>query len=195
MRSVIIIGLLSLLQNSTALNEIESCPESVKTFTSYEDYTQNKFVDSLCLSVKKNKFFVNSQKLVLKENGKKTKHLAGSLWGYSKGNTLFRYYDEDVFFANFGYFEVINQNGFILYAREEIISNLIIYSRFYYYSTNLTSPLKTLSLKNLQIDFPNESFIREVEASKILDDYEKKDEDVKAINAMYKKYYSENENH
>lgn len=189
MRSIIITGILFLLQNSTNLNEIESCKDSVKTFRTYENYTQNKFEDSLCLSVKKNKFFVNNQKLVLKENGKKTKYLAGSLWGYSKGNALFRYYEEDVFFANYGYFEVINQDGFIMYAREEIISNLVIYSRFYYYSTNLTSPLKTLSLKNLQIDFPNESFIREVEESKILEDYEKKPEDVKAINVMYKKYY------
>ena len=162
MRSIIIVGMLFLLQNSTNKLEIEPCQESIKTFSTYENYRQNKFEDSLCLSVKKNKFFVNSQKLVLKENGKKTKYLGGSLWGYTKGNALFRYYEEDIFFANYGYFEVINQNGFILYAREEIISNLIIYSRFYYYSTNLTSPLKTLSIKNLQIDFPNEAFISEV---------------------------------
>lgn len=182
MRSIIIVGMLFLLQNFTNKLEKEPCQESVKTFSTYENYRQNKFEDSLCLSVKKNKFFANNKKLVLKENGRKIRYLAGSLWGYSKGNALFRYYEEDVFFANFGYFEVINQNGFILYAREEIISNLIIYSRFYYYSTNLTSPLKILSLKNLQIDFPNEAFISEVEESKILEDYEKKDEDVKTIN-------------
>ena len=63
MRSIIIVGMLFLLQNSTNKLEIEPCQESIKTFSTYENYRQNKFEDSLCLSVKKNKFFVNNSNL------------------------------------------------------------------------------------------------------------------------------------
>lgn len=166
----------------------EYCTDNVKLYKSYSEYSEGKFIDSICLSVKKHKFRVYYNKLVLKDGQQKSKFLHGSLWGYQRGDDVFRYFNKGTTFGTYGYHKIIGSNGFIIYSKYERGGYRYASRTYYFYSKDLNAPLERLSVKKLEKDFSNSSFISEVKALKSLTQSDSKGNLM--INIIYNKYYA-----
>ncbi|MCT4317804.1 hypothetical protein CMT34_17435 [Elizabethkingia anophelis] len=180
---VLLSPLLGLSQSKGA-----NCLEAATIYQSYRDYLNGRPVDSTCLSNKGNNISIFYNKLTLKDGKLKRKYKHGSLWGYKKGNDVFRYYDKASTFGTYGYHKIIDQNGLVIYSKKEsggyrMSSTYTVH----FYSKDLDSPLKKLTIKNLKTDFPDPSFIAELEKLKSLT--EKDDNAGFEINNIYRKYY------
>ncbi|MDV4069976.1 hypothetical protein CMT34_17440 [Elizabethkingia anophelis] len=169
------------------------CVESVNLYQTYQNYTEGDSIDSICLSDKKNKILVFYNKLVLKELGKKNRKFPhGSIWGYKKGSDLFRYFDAGTMFGTYGFHQVVGQNhGLIIYVKKENCGYVGAVSTstcsYYFYSKDLTTSLKKLTVENLETDYPNPSFLEEVKGLKSLK--EKGANSALKINQIYKRYF------
>ncbi|OJV55613.1 Uncharacterised protein [Sphingobacterium thalpophilum] len=165
-----------------------NCIESIKLYTSFKNYENNQANDSICLSGKSKKFSIFYNKLVLKDGQNKRKYAHGSLWGYQKGNDLFRYFDKTTTFGTYGYHKIIDTAGLIIYSKKESGGYRMSSTyKLYFYSKDLNSPLKKLTIKNLEADFPNPEFIAELKKLKKLS-VTQADSNLK-INDIYNKFY------
>lgn len=163
----------------------ENCVEKIKLYTTYQDFRSSTTTDSVCLSVKNNKFSVFYNKLTLKDGGKKRKYAHGSLWAYQRGDDVYRYFDEATTFGTYGYHKILDQSGLIIYSKKESCGyRMSSTCTYYFYSKDLQSPLKKLNLKNLKKDFPNASFIAEAEKLEELTERDEKSGNFK-INNVY----------
>lgn len=167
---------------------IFSQPESdssatIRLFKDYQDYLAASPLDTISLE-EGNKLSIGYNTLVIKQGNQKRKYNHGSLWGYQNENDLYRFYDQGTAFGLYGYYKVIDQDGLVLYSKKESggyrMSSTYVN---YYYSKDLTSPIKKLSIKNLKMDFLNLAFIAEIKG---LENLEK---DSGEINKIYRKYY------
>lgn len=165
----------------------EYCTDNVKLYRSYSEYSEGKFIDSMCLSDKKNKFSVYYNKLILKDGQQKSKFSNGSLWGYQRGENVFRYFDKGTTFGTYGYHKIIGSSGLVIYSKYERGGYRYASRTYYFYSKDLNAPLERLSVKNLEKDFSNPSFISEVKALKSLTESDSKGSLM--INVIYNKYY------
>lgn len=165
----------------------EYCRDNVKLYKSYSEYREGKFIDSICLSVKKHKFRVYYNKLTLKHGQQKSKFTHGSLWGYQRGENVFRYFDKGTIFGTYGYHKIIGNSGLIIYSKYERGGYRYASRTYYFYSKDLNTPLEKLSVKNLEKNFNNPSFISEVKALKSLTKSDSKGNLI--INTIYNKYY------
>lgn len=184
--------LISILSSNQTFSQIQPsykpCIDIVKLYKSYQEYNDNLYSDSICLSEKKSKLSVFYNKLTIKDQKKKRKYPHGSLWRYKQGEDLFRFFDKINIFGAYGYHKVIGTNGLIIYSKKEsggyrMSSTYLVY----FYSKDLSTPLERLSIKNLEKHFPNPSFINEVKTMKNL--FESDTKGNLAINSIYNKYY------
>lgn len=142
------------------------CKQSLKLYQSYDDYVNKKPIDTACLSLKENRFNRSWGRVVIKEKNKsKRRYTHGSLWGYQRGETLYRYFDDGkTFGAVYGYLELVDSNGLFIYAFREMYNYGIIgaYKIHYHYSKGLDAPIKELKMKNLREDIHYDSFLEDV---------------------------------
>lgn len=182
---VLLLNPLVLLSQTKAA---ENCIESIKLYTTYKNYENNQTNDSICLSGKSKKFSIFYNKLVLKDGQNKRKYAHGSLWGYQKGNDLFRYFDKNATFGTYGYHKVIDTEGLIIYSKKESGGYRMSSTyNVYFYSNDLNSPLKKLTVKNLEADYPNPDFINGLKNLKSLPD--KGINSNTMINDIYNRFY------
>ena len=164
------------------------CVNNIKLYKSYEDYSKGKVLDSACLSKQGNELEKYWGRIVLKKEKEKKKYSHGSLWGYQKGNDLFRYFDKTTTFGTYGYHKIIDTAGLIIYSKKESGGYRMSSTyKLYFYSKDLNSPLKKLTIKNLEADFPNPEFIAELKKLKKLS-VTQADSNLK-INDIYNKFY------
>ncbi|AZA84117.1 hypothetical protein ACR78Z_04035 [Sphingobacterium thalpophilum] len=163
------------------------CMDNVKLYRSYSEYSEGKFIDSICLSGKKHKFSVYYNKLTLKHGQQKQKYPHGSLWGYERGKDVFRYFNKGTTFGTYGYHKIIVSSGLIIYSKYERGGYRYASRTYYFYSKDINAPLERLSVKNLEKDFSNPWFIKEVKALKSLT--ESDNDGNLLISAIYNKYY------
>lgn len=186
--TILLITFLNPAKAESQTRASEYCTDNVKLYKSYSEYSEGKFIDSICLSVKKHKFSVYYNKLVLKDGQQKSKFSNGSLWGYQRGENVFRYFDKGTTFGTYGYHKIIGSNGLIIYSKYERGGYRYASRTYYFYSKDLNAPLERLSVKNLEKDFSNPSFISEVKALKSLTESDSKDNLM--INIIYNRYYA-----
>ncbi|GGE19054.1 MULTISPECIES: hypothetical protein [Sphingobacterium] len=185
--TILFMALLNPAKAESQTRASEYCTDNVKLYKSYSEYSEGKFIDSICLSVRKHKFSVYYNKLILKDEQQKSKFSHGSLWGYQRGEDVFRYFDKGTTFGTYGYHKIIGSNGLIIYSKYERGGYRYASRTYYFYSKDLNSPLERLSVKNLEKDFSNPSFISEVKALKSLTESDSKGNLM--INVIYNKYY------
>ncbi len=185
--TILLIDFLNPVRAESQTRGSEYCMDYVKLYKSYGEFSEGKFIDSICLTGKKNKFSVYYNKLTLKHGQQKSKFPNGSLWGYQRGNDLFRYFNKGTTFGTYGYHKIIGSNGLIIYSKYERGGYRYASRTYYFYSKNLNAPLEKLTIKNIESDFSNTSFISEVKALKNLTESDSKGNLM--INVIYNKYY------
>lgn len=191
MRATIIMFFTSMILMSfkTMSQSTDNCFKIGGVFKTVEDFNKNIYRDSTCLDDKKNKIVVRSgYVLVLVSNKKKRKYKAGEIYGYFDGEYIKRYVGKSTFNVD-GYFSIIDTNGLIIYEQRSTnyVSYFSWHSKSYYYSIDLTSPIKRLKVSNLEKDIKNEKFLKEIKALK---DLSEKVDGIFEINKIYKKYFS-----
>jgi hypothetical protein len=181
--------LLSLYPTFILAQDSSNCSEKLKLFSSYQLYLNNKPVDSICLSNSQNRLNKYWGRIVIKEKDQKRKYIHGELWGFQQGEKLFRYFDEGKKWGGaYGYLELIEASGIYVFAFREKYSYFKgTYKTHYYYSKDLESTLKKLTVENLETDYPNPSFLEEVKGLKSLE--EKDTNSALKINQIYKRYF------
>ncbi|MGJ1361135.1 hypothetical protein ACR79B_07390 [Sphingobacterium spiritivorum] len=185
--TILLIAFLNPAKAESQTRASEYCTDIVKLYKTYSEYSEGKFDDSICLTDKKHKFSVYYNKLTLKHGQQKSKFPHGSLWGYQRGNDLFRYFNKGTTFGTYGYHKIIGSNGLIIYSKYERGGYRYASRTYYFYSKDLNSPLEKLTIKNLEREFPNASFISEVKALKSLTESDSMGNLM--INVVYNKYY------
>jgi outer membrane pore protein E len=161
-------------------------------YKTYEDYLARRFYDSIPINVAKNKIYVGSfDRVVLKTNERKTSYKLGSIYGFYDGKNLRRYRETKSQWEDFGYFTVRETNGLVLYSQVQSGYKGTQQTEFYY-SIDLNSPIKSLTVKNFFADFQNSAFTEEVK--KKVDrltnmSQEKWSVTLKEINEIYRKYF------
>lgn len=166
-----------------------NCYEILKLYESYQNFLDDSYTASMCLSDKSNKFNSYYNHLILKECKKiKKKYSHGSLWGYKKGPDLYRYFDMGTAFGTYGYHKVIAQNNLIIYSKYESGGYRAASQTYYFYSISLNSPLKKLNIENLEIDYPNSSFVDELKGLENLT--EKDNNSNLKIDVIFDKYFN-----
>lgn len=161
-------------------------------YKTYEDYLARRFYDSIPINVVKNKIYVGSfDRVVLKTDERKTSYKLGFIYGFYDGKNLRRYRVTTSQWEDYGYFTVRETNGLVLYAQVQSGYKGTQQTKFYY-SVDLNSPIRSLTVKNLLADFQNPAFTEDVK--KKVDrltnmSQEKWSVTLKEINEMYRKYF------
>jgi len=168
------------------------CSKIGGIFYSIESYNARKFDDSLCLDNPKNKIYEGSfNRLVLKSFDKtKKKYKYGEIFAYQKGNKLFVFQKQEKALDDYGFFQIIDTTGLIIYSRKE--SRYRGTSLRFYYSIEIGAKIKRLSIKNIKQDFDNDEFIKEIDAYVSSIENKNSDKRITAINIIqssYKKYF------
>ena len=164
-----------------------SCKSKAGVYLNSVAFDSNTFTDSIFLNNKMDRITMGNNsiiKLNSKKNGQK-RYEPGDIFGYSDGTNKYRFfYDDKNEGGPFGYFKLEEINGLLIYSQWALHGGTS-----YFYSKDLDSPIKELLKKNLDRDFPNEDFSREVLSLKNLN---KNKEAVTKLKAIYLKYYSKN---
>lgn len=145
-------------------NPKDSCLEMVKIYKNYQDFSNEKFHDKLCLDDKKNKISINYNFITLRLGNIRHTYSNDEIWGYQKGNEIFRFYNQGIFWEDYEYVRVLekDKSGLVIYSKKERYYSSFNSREHYFYSKNLESPIKKLSLKNLKEDYQNSDFIRQI---------------------------------
>jgi len=161
-------------------------------YKSYEDYLARRFYDSILINVVKNKIYVGSfDRVVLKTDERKTSYKLGSLYGFYDGKNLRRYRETKSQWEDYGYFTVRETNGLVLYSQVQTGYKGTQHTAFFY-SIDLNSPIRSLTVKNLLADFQNPAFTEEVKkkVDRLMNmSQEKWSVALMEINSSYRKYY------
>lgn len=146
----------------------------------------NKFSDSICIDYSKNKLLNGiAWNIILKSDTTKIIYKPGDIYGYYDDGIKYRYYEEKGVFTPYGYFEILDTKGLIIYFQRKH-SKYGSYEN-YYYSSQDSGKIKSLSNSNLESDFQNPDFVNEIKSLKNL--VAKLNENYQ-LNIIYDKYYS-----
>ncbi len=128
-------------------------------YRSFKDFENYHFFDSVNVSNHKNMMKENDfDQIVLKEGRHKRKYTEGEIYGYALNGKEYRYFDSGKPFNPYGYFEIVEINGLVIYRQTENSSSPDV-EYDYFYSKDLTSPIKLLSKHNLKYELNNKEFI------------------------------------
>ncbi|WP_295220892.1 hypothetical protein [uncultured Chryseobacterium sp.] len=113
---------------------------------------------------KKNKISINYNFITLRLGNIRHAYSNDEIWGYQKGNEIFRFYNQGIFWEDYEYVRVLenDKSGLVIYSKKERYYSSFNSREHYFYSKNLESPIKKLSLKNLKEDYQNSDFIRQI---------------------------------
>jgi len=183
----IIIYICLLGGNLISQNNCKKTGGIYKTFKSFHNAPSN----IICLDTNSNKLYIGSfDRLIIKSNRSKTIFKPGEIYGFYKGDKIFRFFEEKGATKLYGYFNIKDTSGLVVYARK---SRGYKHSSIrYYYSKTLNEPIKILNMKNLESDFNNPDFILEVKSlveNLINQNSKNADESIHKINIAYKKYF------
>ena len=168
-----------------------NCKNTAGIYTTFKSF-QNNPSNVICLDSNKNKiYFGILNNLIIKSNGKETVFKPGEIYGFYKGNKIFRYFEDSKSIAKlYGYFNIKDTSGLIIY--DQINRGYKHTSINYYYSKTLNETIKNLNVKNLESDFNNPDFILEIKnlVENLMNQNSKNaKESIDKINLAYKKYY------
>lgn len=172
-----------LLLQSTYAQESSACGHWAGVFFTSETFLTNTFSDSICMDKKGNAVWVGNNSIVNmdSESGKK-KFKLGQLTGYHDGANKYKYfYDEKDEDGYFGYFKIEQSQTLIIYSQWYLHGGDI-----FFYSKGMEGAIRVLTKKNLQRDFANEDFIKEI---KNLGNTERSREAALKVNEMVQKYF------
>lgn len=161
-----------------------SCSKKAGVFKTASEFISNAFTDSICMDSKKGKIKPGNNSLLKMQSksGVTKKYLPGEIYGYSDSENKFRFFSDDKSEAGpYGYFKMEGNSGLIIYSQWNLHGGT-----FYFYSKDFDSPIKELLKKNLDRDFPNEDFSKEI---RIIKNMNKSKESALAIIGLFKKYY------
>lgn len=97
--------------------------------------------------------------VLLTRKGEIQKFSFGDIYGYFKDGAKFRSYGKKELFASYGYYQVVDESGLIIYSR--ITPGHRSEHKWYYYSATLNSPIHRLNPRDLRKDFKqNPEFVR-----------------------------------
>jgi|GEM_PF-2797594 outer membrane pore protein E len=180
------------LQGAGPLSSLNEEKKWAGVYRSFAEFNNGKFYDSIDLDIRKHKIYVSSfDRLIVKTESRKTVYKPGTVYGYFDGKNLRRYGETNSVLKDFGYFTVQDTNGLILYKQIQTGYKGTQHTSFFY-STTLNSPIKKLSVKNLNLDFPNHQFVSDVRKNvENLTNMrpEKSQIALSEINAAFRKYY------
>ena len=161
-------------------------------YKTFEDFLSRHFYDSIPINVMKNKIYVGSfDRVVLKTAERKTSFKLGTIYGFYDGENLHRYRQTKSSWEDYGYFTVRETDGLVLYSQAQTGYKGTNQTRFYY-STDLNSPIKSLSIKNLLADFQSPLFIEQVKkpVDRLTNMSQGKwSRSLKEINEVYRAYF------
>ena len=168
---------------------IEKQPTECKkwggVYKSPNSYLQKQLSDSVCIENKGNSIYEGVlNKIVIKTGKEKMIFNPGVIFAYSDGENIFRYFETTGAMSAYGYFKIEDTLGLIIYSQKH--HSYRHSSTAYYYSKEINASIKLLTISNLEQDFKNDEFIKEIKKLKNLTS--KFDETI-AINIVYKKHF------
>jgi len=176
---------------TTSLNAQSNDSKSSKhsengVYRDYKEFIARHYTDSVDISKPKNSEKNNDfDAIVLQEGKHKRKYTEGQIYGYSLNGKDYRYFDSEKAGAPYGYFEIIGSNGLIIYRQTENSNQQdVIYD--YYYSRDLTSPVKPLDKEYLKHELQNKEYIISLFALKNLCEFKNGEFTVSKLFNTYK---------
>lgn len=144
-------------QISAQVNTFKSNKED-GVYRTYRDFKAHHFTDSLHVNNMKGYMKDNGMdQIVLKDGKRRRVYSEGEIYGYTLNGKNYRYFESDTIPGIYGYFEILETNGLIIYRQLETRDDEPVYS--YYYSKDLMSPVKTLAKHNLKYELTNKNYV------------------------------------
>ncbi len=185
MKSIFTLLFFSLLFSSLSFAQKDtSCSRRAGVYKNYSDFILNNFSDSICLNNKGDNIRLGNNSVIKMSSsaGDKKTYPLGEIFAYCDGKDKYRYfYDDKNEGGLLGYFKIENEKGIIIYSQWNLHGGTT-----YYFSKDFESPVKTLSKLNIERDYTNEDFIKEIKGLKELN---KKRESALQLSSLYNKYY------
>lgn len=186
MRTIFIsvLGILFLCFSITEKQSTE-CKKWGGVYKTPNSYLQKQLSDSVCLAQKGNSIYQGSlNKIVIKSGKEKSTFNPGDIFAYFDGENSYRYFETTGAMSPYGYFKIEDTLGLTIYSQKH--RSYRHSSTAYYYSKDINSTIKLLTVSNLEQDFKNDEFINEIKKLKNLTD---KSGDTFEINIAYKKHF------
>ena len=141
-----------------AQNQIAISNKENGVYRTFKDFISHHFTDSLHSNNMKGYMKDNGMdKVILKEGKQKRVYSEGEIYGYTLNGKNYRYFDTNKPFEAYGYFEILENNGLVIYRQYEEKNDQPFYS--YYYSKGLNSPIKTLAKHNLKYELKDKDYV------------------------------------
>lgn len=148
-------------------------------------YLQKQPSDSVCLEQKGNSIYQGSlNKIVIKSGKEKTTFNPGDVFAYFDGDNTYRYFETTGVMSPYGYFKIEDTLGLTIYSQKH--RSYRHSSTVHYYSKDINSTIKLLTVSNLEQDFKNEDFINDIKKLKTLTEMSG---DTFEVNIAYKKHF------
>jgi hypothetical protein len=151
------------LAMSNLLSGQNDCGQKALVYKDYNGFTTAKAIDSLCVD-DHNTIKFNGVNLILTQHDGSRKYKNGSVWGFSRGDALFRYIDQKKPAGYRWFAAVLNDKGLVLYSNTEPDVTGLSLKIEYFYSLGLDGDVRNLTMKNLESDFAGTGFLKQVKS-------------------------------
>ena len=168
-----------------------NCTHQGKLFSNYENFKNNKAIDSVCLDNSQDKLRIKTYSIQIQENNQTRKYKTdGKIWGVRRDKELFRYLDVKTTLGFMGYARVVyNSDKLVLYSYSDWEGYGLYQTTTYFYSQGIQAEPKALKMKNIENDFYNIPFL---EAVKKLDDlFAQEENGTYLITSLFQKYFTD----
>ena len=169
----------------------QNCTHQGKLFSNYENFKNNKAIDSVCLDNSVNLLSIKTNHIIIQENNQTRKYKTdGKIWGVRRDKELFRYLDVKTTLGFMGYARVVyNSDKLVLYSYSDWEGYGLYQTTTYFYSQGIQAEPKALKMKNIENDFYNIPFL---EAVKKLDDlFAQEENGTYLITSLFQKYFTD----
>lgn len=186
MRNLLIL-LFAFLVFGFKINEKQptECKKWGGVYKSLNTFLKKQLSDSVCIENKGNSVYEGLlNKIVIKIGKEKMTFNPGDIFAYSDGENNYRFFETTGAMSAYGYFKIEDTSGLILYS--QIHFSYRHSSTAYYYSKDLNTSIKLLTVSNLDKDFKNDEFISEI---KKLKNITNKSGVSFEVNTLYKKHF------